>query len=172
MDVWHEVNWFAVHTKPLREDVAANYICRLGVEVLLPKTRQRKLIWGTARELQGPLFPGYLFARFRPSTYLHLIKFARGVRQVLCYGDVLLPVDEGIIRAIQSRVGKDGLVEVHPHALTPGDKVIINHGPLQGLRGIFERELGDQDRVTLLLQAIEYQAHVSIEARYLKAARQ
>jgi transcriptional antiterminator RfaH len=169
MDVWHEVNWFAVHTKPLKEDVAANYIRRLPVEVLLPKTRQRKLIWGTARELLRPMFPGYLFARFRPSTCLHLINFARGVRQVLCYGDVLLPVDDEIIRTIQSRVGKDGLVGFYPHALTPGDKVIINDGPLQGLRGIFERELGDQDRVTLLVQAIEYQARVSVEARCLKA---
>jgi transcriptional antiterminator RfaH len=132
--------------------------------------KQEKLVWGVPQRVIKPLFPGYLFARFCPAAYLHLIQYARGVRRVVSAGETPLPVDEEIIRAIQLRIGEEGYVRIEPKPLQPGDRVIVHEGPLQGLMGIFERELSDRERVMLLLEAIEYQARVLIERRYLKAA--
>ncbi len=167
MDFYHGVHWFAVHTKPHREDSAALNIARLDLEVFLPKVKREQTICGIPRELVKPLFPGYLFARFCPATHLHSIRYARGVLRVVSCGDVPLPVDERIIEEIRSRIGADGYVRLEDRSPHPGDRVLVKEGPLQGLKGIFERELDDRERVILLLEAIEYQARLVIPKRYL-----
>ncbi len=169
-DFYREIHWFAVHTKPHREDAAALNIARLDLEVFLPKIKQERLICGVPRDVIKPLFPGYLFARFRPAAHLHLIRYARGVLRVVSCGDTPLPVDEAIVQEIRSRIGPDGYVRLEDRSPQPGDRVLVREGPLRGLTGIFERELDDRERVILLLEAIEYQARVVIERRCLSLA--
>ena len=72
-----------------------------------------------------------------------------------------------IIDLIKSRVGKDGFVEFNEE-LKRGDKVVIRDGPLANLVGIFERDVEDGDRVLMLLTAISYQDHVTVERELLK----
>jgi transcriptional antiterminator RfaH len=170
MDILQDCNWYAIHTKPCREDLAAMNIGRLGLEILLPMMKQEKLRWGIPQMVIKPFFPGYLFARFRPVAYLHLVRYARGVRRVVGVGETPLPVDEAIIRTIQSRVGADGFVNIESESLKVGDRVLVQEGPLQGLMGVLERELNDRKRVVILLERIEYQARALIEKRYLTAA--
>jgi transcriptional antiterminator RfaH len=170
MNLWRELNWYAVYSRPGREDQAAMNIGCLRLDLLLPKREAEKLVWGVPHQVLRPLFPRYLFVRFCPATHLHLIRYARGVSRIVSAGDVPLPVDAEIIRAIRSRICEQGFVKLGPQTLHPGERVIIQEGACRGLSGIFERELKDRERVILLLEAIEYQARVVIEKRYLKAA--
>lgn len=169
MDYWRETNWYAINTKACREAVAAMNIKRLGLEVFLPQVRQQKRVWGVAQMVIKPLFAGYLFARFSPAAYLHLIQYARGVRRVVGSGESPLPVDDEIILAIRSRIGEEGYVRIEPRPMQRGDRVMVQEGPLQGLSGIFEEALDERERVVILLDAITYQARVLIRKRYLKA---
>ncbi len=169
MDYWQETNWFAIHTKACREGVAAMNIERMGLEVFLPQIREEKRVWGVAQMVIKPLFSGYLFARFCPAAYLHLIQYARGVRRVVGSGEKPLPVDEEIILAIRSRIGEEGYVRIESEPMQRGDRVIVQEGPLQGLSGIFEQALDERERVVILLETIAYQARLLIEKRYLKA---
>jgi len=89
------------------------------------------------------------------------------VHSVVSYGATPALVDNRIISTIQSRVGEDGYIEIG-QSLTPGDKVIIEDGPLKDFIGVFERETGDVDRVMILLQTVSYQAHLVIEREILK----
>ena len=81
---------------------------RLGLEVFLPRMKKTKSVWGVAQIVIKPLFSGYLFARFSPATYLHLIQYARGVRRVVGNGERPLPVDDEIIMAVRSGMDEDG----------------------------------------------------------------
>jgi len=119
-----------------------------------------------------PLFPGYLFARFRPSSHLHSIRYARGVNRVLCTGEVPIPLGEEVVNAITDRIGADGFVRNNGVVLRKGDPVIVNDGPLQGLAGVFERELSDGERAVILLKTVEYQATVLIEKMRLRPQAQ
>jgi transcriptional antiterminator RfaH len=168
MYYWHQTKWYAIHTHPCREAVAAMNIERLGLEVFLPQIKQQKSVWGVAQTLIKPLFSCYLFAQFCPARYLRLIQYARGVRRVVGNGDRPLPVDDEIIEAVRSRIGEDGYVQIQPKALHRGDRVMVYEGPLQGLKGVLEQDIGDRERVVILLEAIEYQARLLIEKRYLK----
>ena len=76
-------------------------------------------------------------------------------------------VEDEIIDLIKSRVGKDGFVQFNEE-LKRGDKVVIRDGPLANLVGIFERDVEDGDRVLMLLTAISYQGHVTVERELLK----
>jgi len=169
MDYSRETNWYAIQTKPCREVAAAMNIKRLGLEVFLPQVKQQKRVWGVEQMVMKPLFAGYLFARFSPAAYLHLIHYARGVRRVVGSGKSPLPVDAEIILAIRLRIGEDGYVRLEPEPMQRGDRVVVQEGPLQGLSGIFEQALDERERVVILLEAIRYQARVLIEKRYLKA---
>lgn len=169
MDYWRETNWYAIQTKPSREGVAAMNIKRLGLEVFLPQVKQQKRVWGVTQMVMKPLFTSYLFARFSPAAYLHLIHYARGVRRVVGSGNSPLPVDDQIILAIRLGIGEGGYERVEPQPMQRGDRVVVQEGPLQGLSGIFEQALDERERVVILLEAIAYQARVLIEKRYLKA---
>ncbi len=164
-----EPNWYAIHTYASREAVAAMNIERLGLEVFLPQIKQQKRVWGVAQTVIRPLFSGYMFARFAPASYLHLIQYARGVRRVVGNGDRPTPVDDEIIAAVRDGIGEDGYLQIEPPRLRRGDRVTVQEGPLQGLKGILDQDVGDRERVVILLEAIEYQARLLIEKRYLKA---
>lgn len=172
MDILLDINWFAVNTKPNREDTAAMNIRRLGLDVLLPKISCTRTVLGSQRSIHVPLFPCYLFARFSPRDYLHSIRYARGVRKVVSAGDVPLPVDLGIISSIHSRMDAIGCVDLAPRRFDLGEKVFIRDGFLQGLTGIVERDLSGQKRVVILLQSIEYQARIFVEKRFLSATQE
>jgi transcriptional antiterminator RfaH len=164
-DLWQSTHWFAIHTKPCKEDVAMFNLRRAQLEVFLP---MRKLdVRNGQSPATRPLFPGYLFARFRPASHLHLIQFARGVRRVVSLGGIPIPLEEEIIESIKTRMGGQGCVELEPSHVKMGDRIVIEDGPLRGMRGVFEKEQNDKARVILLLQRIEYQARVLIEKRYL-----
>jgi transcriptional antiterminator RfaH len=168
MDYLRNTNWYAIHTHPCREAVAAMNIERLGLEVFLPQIKQQKSVWGVAKTVIKPLFPGYLFARFTPIAYLHLIHYARGVRRVVGNKDKPLPVDDEIIMAVRSSIGDEGYVQMVPEVMRRGDRVVIQDGPLQGLIGRLDQETDGRARVVILLEAIEYQARLLIDKRCLK----
>lgn len=45
----------------------------------------------------------------------------------------------------------------------PGDRVLVGFGPLEGLEAVFEREIGDQQRVVLLFRTLSFQARVVVD---------
>src|SRR6185503_9815033 len=99
MDIWHETNWFAVQTKPSRENVAAGSLAQLDVEVFLPKVRQEQLVCGVARMVTKPLFCNYLFGRFCPVLLLDAVRYACGVLRVVSTSGLPLPLEAGIIES-------------------------------------------------------------------------
>jgi transcriptional antiterminator RfaH len=168
-DLWTQTNWYAIQTKPYREDQAASNIGRLGVTVFLPKMKKEKRTFSRRLVTFKPLFPGYIFARFCPSPHLHSIQYARGVNRIVCADGLPIPVDEEIISMIHSRIGEDGFVNLGLCELKKGQDVQITDGPLQGLVGIFEPDLSDRDRATILFTTVEYQLRALVEKSRLSA---
>jgi transcriptional antiterminator RfaH len=163
--------WYVLWTNPKQEDRAASNLQAWGVETLNPKFRQlcydeRK---GKLNHAIKCLFPRYIFAHFATSSLLHKVRFTRGVQSVVCFGGAPTPVDEDVIEIIRHRNGKDGLVRIGEEP-GPGDEVMIKHGPWSNFVGIFEKGLGDSDRVSILLTTIGYQARVEIDKRLIEKA--
>jgi transcriptional antiterminator RfaH len=161
--------WYAVHTHPKQEDRASCNLKVLGAPIFNLKTRECRYNQYTNAPtyMTKPLFPRYIFARFKINDLYHKIRFTRGVSSVVSFGESPTPIDEEIIAIVQSYIKEDGFVRIDEE-IRPGDRVIVKDGPLKNFAGIFEREMKDADRVRILLEAVSYQAHVEIGRHMVK----
>jgi transcriptional antiterminator RfaH len=164
-----KINWYAIQTKPAREELAATYLTRMDIEVLLPKVIKERRMWGTAKQVLKPLFSSYLFGRFTLSTHLHAVRYARGVRRVVGIGDTPYPVSDSIIQDIKNRMDSNGSIQLEPNRVKAGQHVRIVDGTLKGWSGVFEKELDNKQRVAILLSTVEYQARVLLNRSSIEA---
>ena len=90
------------------------------------------------------------------------VQFSIGVRKVVSFGNTLAWVDSSIIEEIRARIIQGCVHVSNCSSFQPGQKVRIHDGPLKGLEAVFECEMSDRRRVTLLLETVAYQARVVI----------
>ncbi|TLY44372.1 MAG: hypothetical protein E6K58_03070 [Nitrospirae bacterium] len=155
------MHWYVINTKPHREKEAELQLKRLSVETFLPLLRRSKIIRRMRKTVTGPLFPGYLFARFDLNEHHRAVSYARGVRKIVEFGSTPARVDEELIQGMKTRLC-NGYVSLAPRLLAPGQVVKIQDGPLSGFEAVFEREMPDHQRVVLLLRTLAYQARVVV----------
>lgn len=156
--------WYVVHTKANQESRADSNLRAWQVETFSPLVRKRRVnqLTQQASYRVGPLFPRYIFARFDSQTLLAKVRFTRGVHGIVSAGDEPVPVDDGDVEHLRMKVGEDGYVSSEEKKLRRGDKVLIHAGPLQGLSGVFEENVGPSDRVRILLANLYYQARLVV----------
>ena len=155
----HETQWYAVSTKPHQEKQAELHITQCGIECFLPLIKESKIIRRVRKTAIGPLFPGYLFARFDLAEHYRAVSFARGVRKIVEFGSRPAEVDVALIDAIRGKLDK-GYVEIDPQGLVHGQVVEIQAGALGGIEAVFVRKMSDQQRVMLLIQGLHFRARV------------
>ncbi len=148
--------WYLVRTKPHKERWVRDQLSSSVGEVFLPLLRTRRPQWGRPSPAIIPLFPCYLFARFDLRLCYFDVKYTPGVQALVSAGREPLVVAESIIEDIKLR-GPEGVVELSPKALTPGQRVRVVDGPFRGFEAIFERYLSGAERVAILLEAIRAQ---------------
>jgi transcriptional antiterminator RfaH len=156
------VQWFVVSTKPKNEERASANLAYGGFEVFAPKLKLRKYREGRFVPVVEFMFPNYIFVRFDPVDDYHLIKYTRGVRSVIHFGDKITPLPDDFIAFIKDRT-KDGVAEITKRSFEKGERIMVQEGPFKGLSGIFEKELDGKERVAILLEGISYSARMEID---------
>ncbi len=153
--------WFVINTKPKKELHVAKLFAEGGYTCYIPVYRQDKRV--------TPFFPGYGFLRFNFPDDFQTVRYTRGVKRVVGDNNGPIPIPDEAIDRIRARE-IDGLIEFEKHGETPlvGDEIEVVEGPLKGLRGIFKKELGDKERVMILLSYVSYQGQLLIEKDKLK----
>lgn len=145
--------WYLVYTKPRNEDALERKFADMGFEVLNPKVRERKYIRRRITEAVSPLFPCYLFVRFDVFRNFRLVKYSRGVRKIVGAENCPIPVSDGIISSIEERT-EGGYIALRKDMFTAGDTVRIKAGPFEGFDAVFEKEVKDSERVSILLRTV------------------
>jgi transcriptional antiterminator RfaH len=163
------LHWYALHTHPKQELRADENLRSWNVETFTPKLRTRRSNPNgrTPIHFTKPLFPRYIFARFRAAEYLHKVRFTRGVASVVSIGNIPTPIDDQVIEIIRSQSDADSIVKLNDE-FKVGSEVVICEGPLKGLTGIFEKNMKDSDRVMILLNTVSYQSHIVVERQALR----
>jgi transcriptional antiterminator RfaH len=162
-------SWYAIHTNPRQEVRAESNLRAWGIETYLPKIKELSLdrYINKPTWLIKPLFLRYFFARFSFNTFGHKIRYTRGVRDVVGFGEAPVPIDDEIIKLIQSQHDKLGYVKLEEN-IGPGDDVVVKEGIFKGIHGIFERNASNSDRVMILLKAIQFQVHMIVDRETLR----
>jgi len=162
-DTFNSLCWYVLHTHPKQETRVARNLTTWKVENLNPMIRVDRYDNYTRRIVRQikPLFPSYIFARFKVCDSLAQISFTRGVRSVVSFGNVPTSIADELIHVIKSRIDNEGFVKLDEKFET-GDHIRISGGSLTGLTGVFERQTNDAGRLLILLEAINYQPRLLI----------
>jgi len=129
--------WFAIMARTGREKSSTLLLENAGYECLLPVSKYTRHWSDRKKEVEVPLFPGYLFCRMDPCNRLPVL-MTPGVIQIVGAGKTLIPVEEEEIVAIQ-RVVRNGLATMPWPYLQVGQVARIEEGPLRGMTGIIVR---------------------------------
>lgn len=150
--------WFAVQTRSRHENVVAAQLQGKGYEPFLPLCKSRRRWSDRIKEIEFPLFPGYLFCRFDASNRLPILVIP-GVVQIVGVGKKPVAIDEEEISGIQTAV-QSGLPRQAWSFEQIGQRVRVEYGPLSGLEGTLVNVKG---RHRLILSITLLQRSVAVE---------
>ena len=150
--------WYALRVRSRYENIVGSHLHARGYEWLLPLCKCRRRWSDRLKEIELPLFPGYVFCRFNLMKRLPILTIP-GVVHVVGIGKIPLPIDEGEIASINAAV-KSGLPSQPWPFLQIGQRVRIEHGPLCGVEGIL---LGFRGHQRLVLSVTLLQRSVAVQ---------
>jgi len=153
--------WYVIQTKPKKEEEAKSYLSSKGVEVFGPLMENFLLRNGRMSKELKSLFPGYIFGKFDLAQNYPLVRWAKGVKKVLGFGEYPTPISEEVVEIIRERTDTRGVVRLKSQ-FQANDVIRIKTGPLKDLLGIFERWMPDGERVRILLSLMSYQPVVEM----------
>lgn len=123
--------WFAIYVKTRHEKQVAFALEGRGYEAFLP-TRVKRHAYN--RTFHLPLFPGYVFSRIEPSNTLPIVT-TPGVVSIVGNGRSPEPISEPEIEGLKTIV-KAGLRPIPWRYLSPGQEILVESGPLRGVKGV------------------------------------
>ncbi len=126
--------WYAIRVRPNHERAVAEGLRTRGFEEFSPYYWARRRWSDRVKNIQFPLFPGYVFCRFDVNDRLPLLQ-TPGVVNIIAFGESLVTVEESEIEAIRALVSAGGDVQPWPYLRT-GQRVRVRSGSLTGVEGI------------------------------------
>jgi transcription antitermination factor NusG len=154
-------SWYAIRVQSRLGIVASATLRGRGYEEFLPLYRSRRRWSDRIKQLDLPLFPGYLFCRFKVSDRLMPILTTPGVIGIVCAGKTPVPIENDEIEAVRAILRSGLAAHPWPH-LSVGSKVYIEGGPLAGVEGI----ITNTDKVYRLIVSVSLlQRSVGVEIK-------
>jgi transcription antitermination factor NusG len=152
--------WFALHVRTRFEGSVTAHLQGKGYELFLPMYVSKRRWSDRTKEIEQPLFPGYVFCRFDPLMRLPIL-VTPGVIGVVGMGKTPIPIEDEEIAGIQAVVNS-GLPSQPCPYLQIGERVQIESGPLNGLTGILE-EIKGRHRLILAVTLLQRAVAVEID---------
>jgi transcription antitermination factor NusG len=141
--------WFVIWAESRAEKKVEKRMAALGLSTWLPIVKERHRWSDRWREVECPLFPGYLFARAINADW-HQILRTPGVLTVVKEGGKPALLPDNFVTSLRDAIGREGAT---PEAVAesvdyaPGDEVIVQEGVLRGVRGIVRERRGGRQLV-------------------------
>jgi transcriptional antiterminator RfaH len=161
--------WHVLHTAPHGEHSLGKYLSFHGIVTYAPRfpnaagtrpgsVRDRRPRW---------VFPGYVFIE-PPGDFERwdAIRWAPGVRRLLQVDGAPAVVQESVIEHLRRRLSEGSLLPARP-TFKPGDRVVIQSGPLAMVDAIFDRELDAPSRVQILVNLLGRPMKVRVDPAVL-----
>jgi transcription antitermination factor NusG len=148
----HGPQWYALTVKPNHEKAAAQALGCKSLESFLPLYHSRRRWSDRIKELDLPLFAGYVFCRFAEGERAQVLA-TPGVTSVVGFGSQPAPVTEEEIRAVRTMIASGLPLGPWPY-LRVGERVRIEAGPLSGLEGILT-QVKDVWRVVVSVELLQ-----------------
>ena len=156
--------WFAIRVRSQFEHRVAAVLAGKGYEWFLPEYKSRRVWSDRIKEIQLPLFPGYVFCRFDPHRRLQIVTIP-GFVSIVGIGKSPIPIDDAEIVGIQAAV-RSALPSQPWPFLQIGQRVRIKYGPLCDLEGIL-LDFRGQSRLVLSVTLLQRSVAVNMDAAWV-----
>jgi transcription antitermination factor NusG len=142
------VAWYVLKTRVGGELAAAANLRYREFAPYCPMQKERRRYTDRIKIVESAVFPGYVFCRFNVQQKLPVIS-CPGVEYIVGFADGPTPVPEEELDNVR-RMIDSGASAVK--SLSPGERVRVTHGPLEGVEGILVRDsAGDRLVVSINL---------------------
>jgi transcription antitermination factor NusG len=162
----NETSWFAVYTASNHEKRVAQHLSGKQIETFLPLYSVTKR-WKnrTTAKVDLPLFPGYVFARIRPTERIRVLEVPM-VYSIVGNRHEPAAVPDTEIERLRALLQER---QAYPFPyLKVGNRVRIRSGAFAGLEGIVVRTYGRLS-VVLSVDMIQKSVAVHVEADELES---
>jgi transcription antitermination factor NusG len=158
--------WYAVRTRSRFELTTSLALRDKGFTEFLPTYRSKRQWSDRVKELDLPLFPGYVFCRFSASDPWRVLN-SPGVVHIVSAGNRPIPVEDREIESVRTVCGADVKASPSP-AIEPGQRLVIVRGPLKGAEGILVRTK-DECRLVVSISLLQRAISAELEWDWIAA---
>jgi transcriptional antiterminator RfaH len=155
--------WYALRSKPRKEDTVWQQLNSRGIESFYPRMRVHPV--NPRSKKVKPYFPGYIFVKIDLEDMgITTFRWMPHTLGLVSFGGEPAQVPENLIYALEKRIKEinDAGGEVL-EGLKSGDKIRIQAGPFSGFEGIFDYRLPGKERVRVLLKFLGDPRQVPLE---------
>lgn len=164
------VSWYAIRSKPNKEDFLAGQLEAYGIEVFYPRIFV-KTVNPRARKVRA-YFPSYLFVHVDlEKVNTSTLRWMPGAISLISFDGEPASVPDLLIAAIKRQVEFiNASQRKFVDELKSGDAVLVQDGPFAGYEAIFDGRISGRDRVRVLLNFLQ-KRQVPIDLREQQIGR-
>ena len=154
--------WYAIRSKPRKEEAVWRQIASQGFETYLPRIRVNP-VNPRSRKVK-PYFPGYLFVNADlEQAGLSTFQWMPHSIGLVSFGGEPAVLPDHLVQAIHRRVDEINVAggEVFD-GLKPGETVWITDGPFRGYEAIFDERVPGSERVRVLIEFLGNRRKVAL----------
>jgi transcription antitermination factor NusG len=150
--------WYALTVPYQHERQTEKALQSKGLETLLPVYRSRRQWSDRVKDVEIPLFAGYVLCHFDLNDRIHVMD-TPGVARIVGFGGMPAALEDSEIGSIQQMVLSKLPLAPWPY-LKAGDRVRVEHGPMRGQEGTLVRT---KDSLHLVINIDVLQRSVAVQ---------
>jgi transcription antitermination factor NusG len=152
--------WYATYTNPRHEKLVAQQMLVRQIDCFLPLYKSVRRWKDRRKQLELPLFPGYVFVRISLRERLRVLTLP-GVIHLVTFNGKPAVLPESEIESLREGLSKNAIVQPHPY-FKVGRRVRVLAGPMSGIEGILTRRK-DKFRVVINIDLLMQSVAVEVD---------
>jgi len=153
-----EQKWYALTVPYQHERQTEKALQSKGLETLMPVYRSRRQWSDRVKDVEMPLFAGYVLCHFDLMNRIHVMD-TPGVARIVGFGGAPAALEDSEIAVIQRMLLSKLPLAPWPY-LKAGDRVRVEHGPMRGQEGTLVRT---KDSVHLVINIDVLQRSIAVQ---------
>jgi len=154
-----QFRWYVAYIRSRHEKSVARQMTDSGIECLLPMYRFDRRWKDRRKQLDLPLFPGYVFLQISLQERLRVLRVP-GVVNFVSFNGKPAPLEDSEVEVLRRGFSGDG-IQPHPF-IKVGRRVRVSSDPMAGLDGVLVRKK-DRCRVVLSIELIQRAVCVEVD---------
>jgi transcription antitermination factor NusG len=159
--------WFAFRTRTNHEKVTQAALMAKTFDSFLPLYRERRVWSDRIKEIEIPLFPGYLFCWSSVEEHRHILN-TPGVMSVVGSGRHPIAIPDAEMENVKQFVASEIDSKPYPF-LEVGQRVRLVRGPLAGVEGVL-KEFKTGYRLIVSVTLLQRSIAAELDASWIEVA--